>query len=429
VFSILFIASQAFGFIHAYEFGFAGYFDINALLAILYIGSILASLHRLGDFKKSEFLFVYVAIILIGIYGILLPYFNNFSSLFYAFKEAKEYFNYLAYFSVFLFVREQKEIDWCWRFIWCFAIYFSVLQILGNMTGGLIFNYLEYKFRPEQVVFVKVYLPIFPIIILSFFMVFYHLAFGDKKHREIFLFFLYSLGILFTFFRAYILSASATIPALLFLKKRIKAGIISILILFALLVTSILFISATSGGRSFTALFESFITSGITELYHYRGGSLRGRDKVTEGRMDLVRERPLSGWGFLDRDSKVGKRIRRKVGLTAYGEIGFIDKGYLDVVAKFGILVTLVFYGTFLLILLKLILMYKEAYNFDFKAKLFSATGLTIVLLCVQLTHASLTRQFGILPLSIVLALVDREYILNKESARVNPDAQERQKY
>jgi hypothetical protein len=416
----LVISSQAFGLIHKYEFGFAGYFDLHALLSIIYFGSILFSLNKFGDLRQSNFLFPYIIIMAVGSYGILFPYFKNFSSLFYAMKEAKEYFNYLAYFSVFLFVREEKEIEWCWKFLMWFAVYFSALEIVGNVTGGSIFKYLEYRYRPEQSFFIKVYFPIFPIIVLSFFLVFYRLAFGKKKIGGVILFFLYSLGILFTFFRAYILSASAAIPVLLLAKRKFKAGFLSLVIIFAFVVASILFINTISGAGNFKRLFNSFIISGIDELYHYKGGALKGRDRATEGRMDLVKLRPWSGWGFLDKDSKVGKSIKTKVGPIGAGEIGFIDKGYLDVVAKFGILGAIIFYSSFLLVLVKLVYLNRFTHSFEFKVRLFSAIGLTLVLLCVQLTHASLTRQFGILPLSIVLALIDREYLLNRMSNQGN---------
>ena len=417
VFSIFLIASQAFGFFHEYSFGFSGYFDINSILVIIYITTILFSLKNWKQLGSSIFLKFFVGLFVLWLFGVLYPYFLNFSALFYSIKESKEYLNYLSFFSVYLFLNSESELSFAWYSIQFFAIYFCFLEILYIFLGPSTFSFIQYTWRPEQSAFIKVYIPVFTIIIIFFFYHFYNFILIKHSFYRFIALMIFGLGILFTFFRAYILSTLFSIPSLLFfIQKRIKS-LYSIIIIIPVLFTSLLVISLHSTSINFLDVFDSFVGSGIRELYHYEGGSLQGRDAATQGRYELIKQRPYFGWGFLDKDSSMGKKIRKKVGyFSGAGEIGFVDKGYLDVIAKFGIVGSIIFYAIFICIFFKLIKFIRSSEDYFLSSILFAAAGLVFVFIGSQLTHANLTRQFGILPLSIILAIIDKHHYLTSKA-------------
>ena len=415
VFFILLVASQALGLIHEYSFGVKGYFDINSIIVIISAFAVLASFQRVGDLRKSIFVKYFVPILLLWSYGIIYPWAAGYSSLFYSIKASKAYMNFFCFFAVFLFIRNEKQINLSWTFIGWLAVYYSIFEILGNLSYGYVFSFFQYTYRPEQTIFHKVYLPVYTVMLIFFFLALYHLLFKMKKTRKVFSLIIYTLGVFLTFFRAYILGLCFVIPFILVMKGDKKKAIFSTSILISLIAVSLLILlTLSSGSKGYGNLFHSFVSSGIEELYYYRGGSLVGRDAVARGRKIIVEKKLWTGWGFLDKDSNMGKKLRPFVGAAGAGELGFVDKGYLDVVSKFGIIGCVILYGTFVLVFFRLIGLLKAEKSLDFQAKVFACAGCVLIFLCVQLTHADLTRQYGILPLSIIMGLIDREYMLLK---------------
>lgn len=423
VFFTLLIASQALGLIHEYTFGFKGYFDINSILFIIFIFVILISFEHARDLKRSLFARNIALVLLICVYALIYPWATGLSSLLYCIKAAKECAIYVCYFAVFLFIRTRRQVNMCWSFVSALAVYYSLLQFFGGLFHGYLFTFLQYTYRPEQMVFSKVYLPIFTIINVSFFNSLYRLLYRMKTLKNVFAVSIHGLGVLLTFFRAYILATIFTVPALLYFKGGSKKAAIAASTISATILLS-LFVLVSLTPKSYEEVFDSFIGSGITELYHYEGGSLRGRDVVAKGRSELVKEKLWTGWGFLAWDSEGGKKIRPRLGyigrsVMGGAELGFVDKGYLDVTAKFGIIGCFLFYGSFLGALIKLIRILRLADDAVFAARVFACASLIVLFLCVQLTHAPLTRQFGIVPLSIAMALVDREYALLSKNLHI----------
>jgi len=416
VFFTLFIASQVLGLIHEYSFGFAGYFDINSTLFIMFHFAVLMSFRHIGELKKSLFAKHFIVLLPLYVYALIYPWVTGLSSLLYCVKASKEFAMYFCYFAVFLFIRTERQVNMSWVFIGCLAVYYSLLEVLGGLFHGYLFSFLQYSYQRERINFPKIYLPIFTIMVAMFFNRLHKLLFRLRSVKNVLVLSIYSLGVLLTFFRAYILASVFTVPLLLFLKGNSRKAVIATTAI-ALIIPLSLLVLVPLTSKSYEEIFDSFIGSGITELYHYEGGSLRGRDAVSAGRLELVKQKLWTGWGFVAWDSEIGKKIRPKLGYdgrTIKGgtELGFIDKGYLDVAAKFGIIGSILLYGSFVTALFKLIKVLRASNSIDFNPRAFACAALIIVFLCVQFTHAPLTRQFGIIPLSIVMALVDRQYVL-----------------
>jgi hypothetical protein len=426
VFFVLLIASQLLGLIHEFDFGFAGYFDINAIIVILSGFAIGMSANRLREIRGSVLAKYFIPIVILWIYGTMGPYWRGHSSLFYSIKYSKQFLSYISYFAVFLFLRNQKQVDRSWKFIGWLAVYLSVFEIAGICTRGYVFSLFQYDYRPEPPIFYKVYPPVYTVMIIAFLQVLYELLFNKKRTGRAWVFYVVnSLGILFTFFRSYYLALCAAIPLVLAMKGSLgKAAKSAVLIGVVVGVSTLGIAGISSKNLGLGDAFDSFIGSGVRELVHHTGGSLVGRDIVSQGRMAIAHERYWMGWGFIDKDSEMGRRMGRRLGrglgLGAVGGVdtGMIDKGYLDVEMKFGMIGLVVLYGTMSFLGLRLVRLLRSVDDIKFQARIFAAAAFVFILIIVQYVHASLTYQFAVLPLSIILGLIDRESMLLRKRTK-----------
>ncbi|KAF0219916.1 MAG: hypothetical protein FD174_1640 [Geobacteraceae bacterium] len=420
VFSILFVATQAFGLIHEYDFAWKGYFNIDALLFIFYGVGISLSLFHIGELRKSLFIVPFMIILLLLFFGIFYPWFMGFSSLYYSIKQSKEFMNYLCYFSMFCAIRRESDLRLSWYVMVVFAIYFALLEVLGNVSGGEIAELLQYNYRKDEMAMIKIYIPIFTLMIPILFYYFYKfLAYRNRLVSSTIMLLMF-IGILLTFFRAYILAVVVTIPVLLIITNKLTKSLIAIVVMLPVLVISVFVVYDLNAKNDeslvhsfidrYEQTFDVFFSSGVRELYRYEGGALIGRNRVAIGLKELVSHRPLLGLGFLDVESELGRKVRTTIGYQGTSEIGFVDKGYLDVMAKFGLVGGVLLYGSILYAFFRLVRICRADIDGETQAQAFAAAGLIMVFLISQLTHANLTRQFGILPLALLLGLVDRRY-------------------
>lgn len=413
VFFILLIASQALGLIHEYEFGFKGLFDINSILTILYIFAITVSLRRFGDLRQSNVAKYLLPVLFLYAFGVLYPWIDGSSSLFYSIKASKEFLNYICFFAVFLFLRNENDINAGWKFFILLAIYYSVMEVAGCISNGYIFSFLQYKYRPEQGILTKVYFPIFSIMITSFLLLLYQSLFKKQNKASLILVIVLSIGVLLSFHRAYYLGLCFVVPMILVLNRELKKMLLAVSATVIVLLFSAFFISGLMS-KDISDVLDTYMLSPITELYYHKGGHLIGRDIVAKSRWKLASERKWFGYGFLDKESDLGKKLGLKLNKNWIGatELGMVDAGHLDVAIKFGRMGWILLYGSIFLLSIRFIVLMKRSSDLGLKAKLFACAGTLIVFLCVQKTHAPLMRQFGIVPMTIALALVDREYML-----------------
>jgi hypothetical protein len=302
------------------------------------------------------------------------------------------------------------------------AVYLSVFELAGNVSRGYVFSLFQYTYRPEQSIFYKVYPPIYTVMVIAFFQAIYGLLFDSKRRIKAWVYLAVNgLGILLTFFRSYYLALCAAIPLVFALKGSLAKALKSTAVIGLVSAASVFAIFVISNKQwSLGDTFDSFVGSGLTELTRHTGGSLVGRDIVSQGRMAIAQERYWMGWGFIDKDSEIGRRLGRRLnrGFIGGTDIGMVDKGYLDVAMKFGVIGCVLLYGTTVLMGLRLVRLLRSVADVTFQARIFAAAALAFVLLIVQYVHADLTRQFGVLPLSIILGLIDREYTLRKRKER-----------
>jgi len=408
---IILICSSFLGFVDPLAFTAKGLFDIHLIFLILIFITIITSGSKIKEISNLKLKMPIYVLVTLLCYGILIPVIREHSSIFYAFKSSKEFMMILWYFSAFLYIRDEKNIDIAWKYLIAIGIYYTILESIAQIASPALSNIITYGFRKEFFVFWKIYPPFWPFILILLFVSLYQVVFKIKN--AYLLLFIGAIGLFFTFFRSYFLASIAVIPLVLVLQGRgslkyLQKAIISGIVI----ITGILTLTLTLGdNKVLTELTDKFITSGITEISDQSGGALAGRDAYAEGLYLLRDSMPLTGYGFIDKDSSFGLEARKKL----IGDlVGFIDKGTLDVTIKFGYIGGVILYGCFIYIAILLIRISKEDISSSLKARTLTAASITIVYLIVQPVHAPLTNSFALLPYMLALGLIERQYFIEK---------------
>jgi len=343
-------------------------------------------------------------------YGVLYPVINGYSTLFYSLKSSKEFLMIFIYFSIILSIRSQKDIDKCWKIILFFGLYYSALELFVQVGRGSFVKYLVYDSRPEDFIFIKIYPPFWPFIMVALFYYSYSLLL--KVSRQRLLFILSFLGLGLTFFRSYLLAFLFAVPAVMVLSGRKISSLVVGGVGAAFLLFIVIIVFSYLSPNSKIDLIDKMLLSGVQEITSQSGGALKGREVFTKQRLEILEDNPIFGFGFIDKESSFGLNARKHI----YGDLlGFVDNGSVDVRMKFGWLGMIILYLNFIFMIGILIKQVKNIRAEKLQVRLLASASLILVYLIVQPVHAPLSNSFGIIPLFIILALVQREYLLVKQ--------------
>jgi len=407
---LLLPASQVLGLVRPSAIAAKGIVDVHLLLAVILFGLILCSLDRLHELSRARFLLPSLMLVGFWVYGVLYPLKDGGSTLFYSLKASKEFLTVVAYFAILLFLRTERDVRWGWRCLLGLGLYYSVLELAAQVMGERFLRQLTFDYQPEGRWFWKVFVSFWPVILLAFFHSFF--AVTLRASRSYVSLVVGSFGLLLTFFRSYLLGAAGAIPLVLLLARRRLGSVgLQFALVGALLGTTILLAAFLAGGRvgSPGGMLDHFVLSGLREFQTQKGGSIEGREVFAQGRREILQQSPYTGYGFIEKDSKAGRRYQEHM----IGDLlGFIDKGDLDTALKFGLVGRVVLYGTFAYLAWSLVGLAKQRLRPTLDARALAAAATIVVYLVVQPVHAPLTYSFGLLPLGIALGLIERERML-----------------
>lgn len=403
-------ASQVLGLVRPMAIAEKGVMDVHLLVSLIVIGLIIASVSQFHELGRARLIVPMLCLSGFWIYGVLYPLRDGGSTLFYSLKASKEFFTVFSYFAILLFLRTERDIRWGWRCLLGLGLYYSVLEIAAQAMGEGLLRHLTFDYNREGQLFWKVYVTFWPVILIAFFHAFFRLTQRAGRPYGALLF--ATFGLLFTFFRSYLLGAAGAIPLVLMLARHRVGTIMSQIAFFgtvlgfAILVMG-LFWNGTSGKEG--GVFDLFVMSGLTELQTQKGGAIEGREVFSKGRRMILQRSPYSGYGFIDKDSKDGRRYQEDI----IGDVlGFIDKGDVDTALKFGAVGRALLYATFAYVAWALIRLANQRLSQTLNVRCLALAATIVVFLVVQPVHAPLTYSFGLLPLGIALGLIERERIL-----------------
>ncbi|MDY6905433.1 MAG: hypothetical protein SWH61_12185 [Thermodesulfobacteriota bacterium] len=404
---IFLLASQFMGLVNPMAYAFAGFFDIQAMIAVFMALFLLSSGQKLPDIRKGKFFFPMLVFVFYYIYGVLLPIIREHSSLFHAVKASEDFIMIFMYFSVFAFFQSEQDIKRAWGIIIGFGIFYSLFEIIAQFAGAHLLAHFHYHFRADRFFFWKVYLPFFTVILIAFFYVFFSLSFriSNRIIANIILFF----GLMLTFYRSYVLATIvSSVFTVLMSKRKLNPMIWGYGLVVGIVVLSILILTFAAPGRSTTMMqfSDTFFISGIVDFLSHSGHSLEVRDKAAADRKKILNQSPVLGFGFIDKESSFGKRVLGK------NLLGFIDKGDLDLALKFGRLGAATIYLTVLYMIFVMIKITRTTPYTSIMIKASTLSATLLVYLLVIPVHGTLTYSFSLMPFLICLGLLEKEIYL-----------------
>jgi hypothetical protein len=403
VFALLLVATQFLGWVDPASLEIAGAFDVHAAIMVIIFIAIVFGLSR-GWVGGTVFGAPMVMLACLWLMATLLPVLRGDSSFWLALNASKEFMVVFAYFGVVLFLRSEGDVRTGWTAILLVAGYYCVIEVIAQFMGRSLMTHMAVDYRQDLFGLWKLYLRFWPVIlVLLFFSVFQYC----QGRRSSLLPLLLGLGgLLLTFFRSYLLASIAVIAALLLFVPAARRSTRSAteLAILGCLATGIALLLA---GQSFTDVSDSLMFSGLRELREQSGGALAGRRAYAEMLFDLTQQRPLLGFGFIERDSQLVRSLDLPV--FAGASLGFVDVGWADLLVKFGYLGGAALLLVYLWIFKRALSLAKHTDSPEVRARALTAAAMVLVYLIVLPVHSPLTHSFGVLPLALVLGLVDGE--------------------
>jgi hypothetical protein len=403
VLAILLLASQFLGWVNPNSLAIAGAFDVHAGIMLIVMVAIAFGLVR-GFPGGTRFAAPMTVLAGLWLMSMLAPVLRGESSLWLAVNASKEFMTLFAYFAVVLYLRSERDLRLGWTAILLLGTYYCAIEIIVQFFGLSLIQHMEVDHRQDAFGLWKVYLGFWPVILVLLI----HSIFSYCQGRRAALvpLLLGLAGLLLTFFRSYLLATIAVVGLLLLLVRAARQSprAVGELGIAAAVAVGLAILLA---GQAFLEASDSFALSGLRELSDQSGGALAGRRAYAELLFNLTLQRPMFGFGFIERDSALFQSLSLPIASGA--TLGFVDAGWADALVKFGYVGGALLLLTYLWIFKRALAIARRTESSLVRTRALTAATLVLVYIIVLPVHAPLTHSFGLLPLALVLGIVDGE--------------------
>ncbi|MEO8018754.1 MAG: O-antigen ligase family protein [Pseudomonadota bacterium] len=403
VLMLLLIGSLFLGWVSPTHLEVAGSFDVHAALIVFIAIALCFGLAR-GFVRDTSFGLPMTALACLWLGALLMPVLRGESTPFLALNASKEFMMLFAYFAMVTFVRGMRDLRFAWRAILWLGIYYSLIEIAAQMVGPALIDRMAVDYRPDAFGLWKLYLGFWPVILIT--LLYAVFAYCQGRRRSLPLLLLALAGLMLTFFRSYLLAFLAIVPCLLLLvraARESRRAVVELAVVFAFAAALGLLLA----GNAFVDASDSFAFSGLRELRDQTGGALAGRQAYEHTLFELTAQRPLFGFGFVQRESAIVQQL--SLPAFAGSSLGFIDAGWADVLVKFGYVGGATLLLTWLWILKRVFGIARRTESADVRVRALTVAALILIYIIVLPVHAPLTHSFGLLPLALALGILDGE--------------------
>lgn len=376
---------------------------------LLFINVIFVLLVFLNsDFREILFnsplrFFFYIFVIVLLVF-ISMP-FRGEISIIDAIRVGRHYLIIPVAFFIYYDVLKQDSAGYYLKFFSFIAIV-STVQIIINAVSPSLVNEIFNDIRRAETDYKGSFKR---NVLLSSTMLFPHIAtirkyaqlLLDKFQLNNFLFFIFFfLGSALQGFRIYLIALIIVLLVITLLVGNTIRNISRWIVILIIAIPSLIYLDSNYlddqiFGKFYTSYYE--VIEGT--------GSFQGRlDFVEVRKIPLLLAKPTIGWGFIYHDSEYGKKLNLPTGTDPYEARMYglysVDSGYLTLLMQFGILGVAII----LLFLIKIII---SLFDRSRKGMLSNKVAIGVILLLVLslATHGGFYREFGLIPLTIMLGL------------------------
>jgi len=319
-------------------------------------------------------------------FGMIYPVLVGDSNLLFALQESKHFLCY-AGLSYLLMHRDHFDQEYLERLFTFMGVVLVFILILGRVFGIVppgYFYHLEKDFiHVDHILYFTLAL---------YFAFSRWISTWEPRHAALaaFLF----IGLIIQGHRSVMFVALVQLPALAAMKGRWSMG----MKLVTATIPIVLAGSALAGMVGFTnPIFER----GVSILQTTEDDIMAGRERANLLRYALIAERPILGYGFINKNSSLGASVALQSTSRFNETLGVIDSGYVDLAIRFGILGTLLFLGAYAGLLLPY-WMRGRALGPHQTSMLLLLTGC----LAIHFTWAVLTYEHGIVGINVMIFIL-----------------------
>ena len=353
---------------------FLGFISKEVLVSDMEIGlfyqSVLMMLVFITHFRRLRSLTKYLKllillIVFIYVYGIVKPVSLGMSSLTQSIIASKEFSTLFLIPYLFIF-RNSFSINYIIKILSFFGYYFLFILIL----------FVLLDFIPAQYVKDGGHLEFYYPTILSLFL-FMKSAYAKNISEKVLVLFMLTIWVVGMYFEGHLaLMLTTAFGCITVLFKLPLINFVNKKSWFILAIVSLLLLS----------IFSSYLSE-LSSIF-YENSSIASRSIVNLGRIELIYERPLFGYGFMH-DSALQLDSINKYAINLFS----IDSGYIDLLGKFGLIGTLGY-----LILLTIPFLKKEKNMLKMSLKLFF-----LQFFLVNITWSVFSFSIGTIAISMAL--------------------------
>lgn len=243
---------------------------------------------------------------------------------------------------------------------------------------------------------------IFPHILSIYY--YFKIITEKYKSSNLFLFFLLLIASTLQGFRVYFLILVLVLVIITVVFGQIHRKFFRWVLIFLFIIPTTIYVDSHFFNNQILGKFYT-----AYDEIKYGTGTYQGRlDRVTIRQIPMLLEKPVFGWGFIYHGSEYGKILnipsseegnQKKYGLYS------VDSGYITILMQYG------FIGVFL-ILFWYFKMFVSLYKNKSSNPPVHITSIGIIILLVLslYTHGAFYREFGLVPLTIMIGLTGNIY-------------------
>lgn len=375
-------------------------------LGFFYLGSILIQGVSIGEFAinlvtlsvgffklkgwrkfDGSLYFLFLGISFFLMYGILWPVYNGYSTLMQSVIASKEFWNF-AFLLYLVATRDHINLNSLIKMIIIIGVYLACIVIIGSFIGIGPPQYMESGDGGKHI---RAFYP--TIISLSLFLTVGEWVNIRSKKPMIYLLIIpvNIIGVLLSRHTA-LTMCTAAFTIVFFFFGVSRKRIISVLYFISFSLAIIIYTDAF-----YNPIIEFYdsISSGEDE-------ALSSRDRYNEFRWEAINEKPYSGYGFIHKTSKINKKFRGRSESVRFMEtLSVIDSGYVDLLGRFGYILTAAYLILFGFVILKPLLKFKK-----FDVMTIGMSAFISQYYLINYTWSVFSFAHGIMPLCLSLYLL-----------------------
>jgi len=312
-----------------FVFGGTG-LGMPSLNSVTFLTAFIQYTKKKVPWKYHLFIFCFL---LFFLYGIILPVFLNYESIYQAFITSKESWtiSLLLYLASYRKTLNERLIITCIKNIGLYLTFLYLFFIITSISPPCYYASGVFKaFYPTYISF-------------ALFLLHYDFQIGLVKFKKMILLSIFLfIGLMTAGHFSLVIGTATSLIIYYCVYKNSNFSVKRLFIRTIIIIYSFLLLFFSSND------FRETITTQVTIIATGEDDALKSRDSYNLFRLNAIADRPLTGYGFIHKSAPITKKYQINQNNRFSERFSVIDSGYIDLLIKFGSIGTslyLLFWG------------------------------------------------------------------------------------